>query len=279
MPENHPYLRLKFAQQLFQKPPGELAVAQAQRVEAIVARQVAMEARILATREAAQVSVAPSSLQEALAQIRGRYASDAEYLADLAKSQLDPARLAHAIACELKIAAVLDRVAGEGDEVGETDVEIYYLLHRDRFLRPESRTFRHILVTINEDLPGSDRASARDRINAIRERVVKSPTRFGEQALKHSECPTALSHGQLGTVKRGQLFAELETVAFALPPGEISAVVESPLGFHLLQCVAVHAESLLPLDAVRSAIRERISESRRRASQKAWIGRLLADAA
>lgn len=279
MPENHPYLRLKFAQQLFQKPPGELAAAQAQRVEAIVARQVVMEERILATREAAQVSVAPSSLEDALAQIRGRYAGEAEYLADLAKSQLDPARLAQAIACELKVAAVLDRVAGQGDEVGETDVEIYYLLHRDRFLRPESRSLRHILVTINEGLPGSDRASARDRINAIRERVVKSPARFGEQALKHSECPTALSNGQLGTVKRGQLFAELETVAFALSSGEISAVVESPLGFHLLQCVAVHAESLLPLDAVCSAIRERISESRRRASQKAWITRLLGEAA
>ena len=279
MSENHPYLRLKFAQQLFQKPPGELDAAQRRRVEAIVARQVAMEERILATREAAQVTVASSSHEEALAQIRCRYSSEDEYLADLEKSELDPARLAQAIARELKVAAVLDRVAGLCDEVGDTDVEIYYLLHRDRFRRPENRTLRHILVTINDALPGSDRASARDKIDAIRQRLAKSPGRFGEQALKHSECPTALSSGQLGTVKRGQLFAELEAVAFALSPGEISAVVESPLGFHLLQCVAVEAESLLPLDSVRSAIRERISESRRRASQKAWIGRLQADAA
>lgn len=279
MPENHPYPRLKLAHQLFQKAPGELDGEQRRHVEAIVARQVRMEERILATREAAQVTVSPSARDEALAQIRGRYASAAEFSADLEKSGLDRAALAQAIARELKVAAVLDRVAGCSDEVSDTDVEIYYLMHRDRFLRPENRTLRHILVTINDGLPGSDRASARDKIDAIRERLVKSPTRFGEQALKHSECPTALSHGQLGAVKRGQLFAELETVAFALSPGEISGVVESPLGFHLLQCVAVEADSLLPLESVRSAIRERIAQSRRRASQKAWIGRLLADAA
>ena len=279
MPESHPYPRLKLAQQLFQKAPGELDAEQRQRVEAIVARQVKMEARILATREAAQVSISRSSLEDALAQIRCRYASEAEFLADLEKSELDPDRLAQAIARELRVAAVLDRVAGQCDEVGDTDVEIYYLMHRDRFLRPENRSLRHILVTINDGLPGSDRRSARDKIDAIRERLMKSPKRFGEQALKHSECPTALSSGQLGTIKRGQLFAELEAVAFALSPGEISAVAESPLGFHLLQCVAVEAESLLPLDSVRSAIRERISESRRRASQKAWIGSLLGEAA
>ncbi|MBS1228448.1 MAG: Foldase protein PrsA [Proteobacteria bacterium] len=279
MPENHPYLTLKLAQQLFQRAPGELDAEQRQRVDAIVARQVRMEERILATPEAAQVSVSPSALEEALAQIRCRYASEAEFLADLEKSELDPDRLAQAIACELKVAAVLDRVAGQNDDVGDTDVEIYYLVHRDRFRRPENRTLRHILVTINDTLPGSDRVSARDRIDAIGKRLVKSPGRFGEQALKHSECPTALSNGQLGTVKRGQLFAELEAVAFALSPGEISAVVESPLGFHLLQCVAVEAESLLPLESVRSAIRERIAESRRRASQKSWIARLLGEAA
>ena len=279
MPENHPYQWLKLAQQLFKKAPAELDAEQRQRVGSLVARQLRMEERILATREAAQVTVSSSARGQALAQIRDRYASEAEFLADLERSKLDLAGLAQAIASELKVAAVLDRVAGQSDEVSDTDVEIYYLMHRDRFLRPENRSLRHILVTINDGLPGNDRASARDKIDAISQRLVKSPKRFGEQALKHSECPTALSNGQLGTVKRGQLFAELEAVAFALSPGEISGVVESPLGFHLLQCIAVEADSLLPLDTVRQAIRERISESRRRASQKAWIGRLMANAA
>jgi peptidyl-prolyl cis-trans isomerase C len=268
------YPTLKLAQELFQKTPRELGAAQRQRVDAIVARQIAMERRILASSEAAQVVLPPSSAAEGLAEIRGRYASEAEFVADLDASELDPATLELAIARQLKVDAVLERVAGQVAEVSDIDVEIYYLMHRERFFRPENRTLRHILVTINDDLAGSDRASARDKIEAIRERLRRSPKRFGEQALKHSECPTALSSGRLGVIKRGQLFPELEAVAFELSPGAISCVVESPLGFHILQCVASEAECLMPLDSVHDAIRGRISESRRRACQKAWIGAL-----
>jgi peptidyl-prolyl cis-trans isomerase C len=270
------YPTLKLAQEMFQKTPRELSVAQRQRVDAIVARQLKMERRILASPEAAQVTLPPSSVARALVEIRGRYAGEDEFLADLEKSELDPASLEAAIARQLKVEAVLERVAGQIAEVSDTDVEIYYLMHRERFFRPENRTLRHILVTINDDLAGSDRVSARVKIDAIRERLRRAPKRFGEQALKHSECPTALSSGRLGTIKRGQLFPELEAAAFALAPGALSAVVESPLGFHILQCVASEAECLLPLASVHEAIRGRIGEARRRACQKAWIGRLVA---
>jgi len=274
MSEANPYLRLKLAQQLFQKPPGNLAPDERQRVDQIAARQLKIEQRILATLEAAQVILPASSLQQAVAEIRGRYATDTEYLADLESSGLDPTSLTEAIERDLKVEAVLDRVGSQIAEVSDNDVEIYYLMHRERFRRPENRTLRHILVTINEDLPGSDRGTALDKIEAIRERLQKAPKRFGEQALKHSECPTAMNGGLLGIVKRGQLFPELEDAAFDLSPGEVSEVLESPLGFHVLQCVAIEADSELQLGSVREKIRERITDSRRKAGQKAWIAGL-----
>jgi peptidyl-prolyl cis-trans isomerase C len=274
MSETNPYLRLKLAQQLFQKTPGNLEPDERQRVDQIAARQLKIEQRILSTLEAAQVILPESSLQQAVAEIRGRYSSDAEYLADLETSGLDPTSLTQAIERDLKVEAVLDRVGSQIAEVSDNDVEIYYLMHRERFRRPENRTLRHILVTINEDLPGSDRVTALDKIEAIRDRLQKAPKRFGEQALKHSECPTAMNGGLLGIVKRGQLFPELEDAAFDLSPGEVSEVLESPLGFHVLQCVAIEADSELQLGSVRAKIRERITDSRRKAGQKAWIAGL-----
>lgn len=274
MSESHPYLTLKLAQELFQKPPCKLEPAERQRVEEVVARQLKIEQRILSTLEAAQVILPASSLDQAVAQIRGRYSSKKEYLADLDRSGLDPGRLSAAIERDLKVDAVLERVASQVAEVNETDVEIFYLLHRERFHRPENRTLRHILVTINDSLQGSERPMARHKIDAIHARLLKSPERFAEQALKHSECPTAMNGGLLGTLKRDQLYAELEPVAFALAPGELSEVVESPMGFHILHCVAIEAAGELPLASVRGKIRKHISESRRRASQKAWIAGL-----
>ncbi len=274
MSESHPYLTLKLAQELFQKPPCNLEPKERRRVEEVVARQLKIEQRILSTREAAQVILPASSLEQAVAQIRGRYSSKKEYLADLDRSGLDPGRLSAAIERDLKVDAVLDCVASQVPEVNETDVEIFYLLHRERFHRPENRTLRHILVTINDSLSGSERTTARNRIDALHARLLKSPERFAEQALKYSECPTAMNGGLLGTLKRDQLYTELEPVAFALAPGELSDVVESPMGFHILHCVAIEAACELPLASVRGKIRKHISESRRRASQKSWIAGL-----
>ena len=274
MPESHPYLTLKLAQELFHKPPGNLEPAERQRVDKVVARQLQIERRILATPEAAQVVLPASSLDQTVAEIRNRYPTEEEYRADLEKSGLDPARLAAAIGRDLKVDAVLDRVASLAAAGGDTDVEIFYLMQRERFRRPENRTLRHILVTINDSLPGSERAAARTKIDAIRARLLKSPGRFAEQALKHSECPTAMNGGLLGTLKRGQLYPELEPAAFALAPGELSQVVESPLGFHIIHCVAVEAACEVPLATVREKIRAHLADSRRRASQKAWIAGL-----
>ena len=279
VPELHtsvlpPYLTLKLAQALFQKAPENLEPDERQRVDRAVERQFRIEQRIHATLEAAQVILPQSSLDQAIAEIRGRYLSEEEFLADLNTLALDPASLATAIERDLKVDAVLDCIASKVAEVSETDVEIFYLMHRDRFRRPENRTLRHILVTINESLPGSDRPTARHKIDGIRARLIKSPERFSEQAIKHSECPTAMNSGMLGTLKRGQLFPELEPAAFSLPLGALSEVLESPLGFHLMHCVAIEEACELPLVAVREKIRDQLMQSRRRVRQKAWISGL-----
>ena len=273
------YLRLKVAQQLFQKTPDRLESHEAARIDTLVARQLAIEERVLASPEAAALVLGDTAVGRAVGEIRGRYASDDEFCSDMATQGLDAAGLARAIERELRVEAVLERVSDGQAGVSDTDVELYYLMHRESFRRPEKRCLRHILVTINDALAGSERTSAQARIAAIRRRLGKAPGRFGEQAQMHSECPTALDGGRLGTLGRGQLYPELDAVAFELAPGEISPVVESPLGFHLLQCLDVEASCELPLDAVREAIRERIVRSRRQAAIKGWIAGLFRQAA
>ena len=274
MPETQPYLMLKLAHELYRKAPENLAPAERQRVDTVVARQLKIERRILATPDAAQVVLPVSSVDQSLGEIRRRYGSEAEFAADLEKSGLSPTALRVAIERDLTVEAVLERVASQAAAVTDTEVEIFYLTHHERFLRPASRTLRHILVTVNDSLAGSERETARARIDEIRERLQKLPERFAEQALKHSECPTAMNGGLLGTVARGQLFPEIEPAAFALRTGELSAVVESPMGFHVIFCEGIEAPNELPLDSVRDKVRQALEDTRRRTTQKAWIASL-----
>lgn len=274
MTEASPYLALKLARELFQKTPQALADEERAKVAAIAARQLEIEGRILATLEAARVVLPPSAVPQTVAEIRGRFGSDAEFREELERSGLDEAELMAAIGRDLRVEAVLDSVARTAPAVTDTDVEIFYLQHAARFRRPEARSLRHILVTINEALPGSGREAARERIEAIRRRLEKDGSRFAEQALKHSECPTAMNGGLLGAVPRGQLYPELEAVAFALEAGAMSGVVETAMGFHLVLCESIRPERCAPLAEVRERLRGYIADSRRAAVQKAWIAAL-----
>jgi peptidylprolyl isomerase/peptidyl-prolyl cis-trans isomerase C len=77
--------------------------------------------------------------------------------------------------------------------------------------------------------------------------------------------------GMLGVVKRQQLYVELEPAAFALSAGEISAVLESPIGLHILRCDEILPSGMLPFSEVKEKIVERLSDKRRREAQRDWI--------
>lgn len=272
--QNGAYLTLKISRELFHKSPEGLAPEERRKVDTVARRQRELETLILGTPEAAQVMLPESSVQNSLMEIRARYGSDDEYQADLERIGLGADTLRREIERDLTVEAVLERVGSHAATVSETDVEIFYFMHKDRFTKPETRVLRHILVTINDAMPGNERDAARAKIEAIRARLLKDPGRFEEQALKHSECPTAMNGGLLGTVPRGQLYAELEPVAFALVTGELSAVAESPIGFHILRCDRIEPGHTLTLNQSRDRIRSHLGDQRRRICQKSWINGL-----
>jgi nitrogen fixation protein NifM len=187
---------------------------------------------------------------------------------------LSVAQYADALAREMKVDAILEKVASRSVKVSDVDADLYYQFHLDEFNRPEIRRARHILVTVNDSLPGNERETARIRIDEIAARLAKDPKRFEEQALKHSECPTAMQGGLLGDVARGKLYPELEEVLFALPPLTLSEVIETELGFHILRCDEVIPAGPVPLTQVRGKVREMLEARRRRICQNAWIKNL-----
>lgn len=268
---NNAYLFLKTAHSLYGKGPIALDQQERAKVESLAAKQYDIERRVLGSNEARAVVVPPVTLESAWREIRSRYASDEEFNEDLASNRLTTAAFLAALERELKVEAVLEKVGSRAATVNDLDVELYYHYHGEQMLRPETRIARHILVTINPELAENTRTAATARIMAIAKRLAKDPQRFEEQAMKHSECPTALQGGLLGEVRKGQLYSELETVLFTLAPMHISDVVESTLGLHLLRCDSIEPAGKLRLDQVREKIRELLVSRRKRICQNAWL--------
>jgi len=273
------YRSIKLAAQLFGRPLESLTPAELHRVTSVAARQQEIEALILETPEAVSVMLPAASIDAGLMQIRRRYADDGEYHAELERLGLDASSLRQAVARDLVVEAVLEKVAAGLAAVSDTDVEIFWYLHQQRFRHRETRVLRHLLVTINEGLTGNERQAARARIDAIHARLLKEPQRFAEQALKHSECPTAVHGGLLGRVPRGQLYPQLDAVAFTLAEGMLSEVIESELGYHLVRCEAIQHERQLSFAEARQTIREHLEGQQQALCQKAWIKALRRQAA
>jgi len=269
-----PYLTLKLALQLYQKNPDVLAPDERKRVDSVAAKQRQLEALILATPEASRVVLPESSIKSSLAEIRKRYPNEDDFHADLDRIGLTETALREAVERDLTVESVLEKVAARAASVSDTDVEIFYFMHKERFTKPASRTLRHILISINPDYKENDRDSALKRLQGIRARLLKDPSRFEEQALKHSECPTAMNGGLLGDVTPGQLYAELEPAAFALKKGELSEVVESPVGFHIIRCDDLNEAHTLSLAEARERVHKHLLEQRQRICQKSWINSL-----
>lgn len=269
------YYLLKVAHEQFGRAPGELSSDQLQQAGRIIGHQLRIEDAVLRSREASGVVIPPEQIEDAWAQILARY-EDAEAMRQaLADQGLDASGLRAMLARELKVEAVLDRVCASLPTISDTDVSLYYFSHVERFFRPETRKARHILVTINDDFPENSRDAARARVEGIAGGLRGQSERFAEQAMKHSECPTSLQGGLLGEVKAGTLYPELDACLFELGPGELSGVIESPMGFHLMLCEQVTPASQVPLEDVLPRLRDRLQDRQRKTRQREWLESLL----
>lgn len=269
------YLALKAAQKIYGKAPAALQPDESERVLNMAQKQHQLEARVLAAPEARDAMVPASTLDLAMQEIRGRYQNEDEFSDDMARNGLDEASFASALEREMKVEAILEKVGTRAESVSDMDVELYYQYHPEQFRRPETRLARHILITLNDTIPENTREAALKRISEIAARLAKEPQRFEEQALKHSECPTALDGGKLGDLPRGKLFPELDAALFGLNAGEVSGVIESELGFHVLRCDAVTVAGVLGFADAKQHIRKLLEQKRKRVYQQAWIKQLL----
>ncbi|MBF6647493.1 nitrogen fixation protein NifM [Methylobacter sp. BlB1] len=269
-----PYALLRASLALFRKAPDKLDPAQLQQAEAQARNEYRLESRVLNAPEAAGVIIPEREWQAAYQEIRDRYEDESAFLRELAKNRLTEETLRAALYRQCKVNAVLEKIAARSPEVSEVEIGIYYHLHAEQFNRPELREVSHIFISINPDFPENTRENAWDRIQDVRARLLKKPHKFAELALKYSECPTSLNGGTLGKVPRGKLYPELDAVLFSMKAGEVSQVLESEIGFHVLLCKQIHRAETISLKNATPKIRQLMKERYRRNCQRAWLASL-----
>jgi peptidyl-prolyl cis-trans isomerase D len=141
------------------------------------------------------------------------------------------------------------------DTIQITDAQIqdYYNAHRDEYRTPERVKARHILLS-TANKPKEEVPKIQAQAEALLKQI-KAGGDFAELAKKNSQDPgSAQKGGDLGWVSRGQMVKPFEDAAFALKPNEISNVITTEYGFHIIQVQERQPAHLQTLDEVKPAI-------------------------
>ena len=156
----------------------------------------------------------------------------------------------------------------KGIPVLDEDLRKYYAENISRYTTAEERRVRHILINAAKDAAPDVKQKAKARAEALLAEVRKAPASFAEVARKNSEDPgSAANGGDLEFFGRGAMVKPFEDAAFAMKPGETSAVIETDFGYHVLRLEAVRGGDKQPFEAVRSTIED---EVRQQLAIKRW---------
>ena len=152
---------------------------------------------------------------------------------------------------------VLDlQAVRDGIELNEADLQTYYKENAARLTdEKEERRARHILLNAPRSMSAEEREAVKAKAQGIADELKKDPSRFADVAKAESQdTGSAVSGGDLGFFGRGAMVPEFEQVAFTLKNGEVSDVVESEFGYHVIQVTDVKEPKVPSFESVREKI-------------------------
>ena len=160
----------------------------------------------------------------------------------------------------------LDALA-RAEKIDEADLRKAYEDTKSRFVSPEERRASHILIKADKDTSADERNKAKARAEALAVEARKNPAGFAELARKNSADGSAAQGGDLDFFGRGAMVKPFEDTAFALKPGEVSGVVETEFGYHVIMVTGQRGGQGKSFEEVRAEVEAALRKSK---AQKRW---------
>lgn len=165
---------------------------------------------------------------------------------------------------------IKSRVAVSDEEIGA-----YYRKHREDYEGKETVRIRQILLPLPKEDDPAEKAKIRADAEAIHKSLLSGEP-FELLSARYSQGSAAAAGGDIGYIEKGMILHEVEEVAFSLPLNQISGVIESPVGFHLIQVIDRRGGGIKSIESVREEIREKIDQGKMEKKFDEWMGALRA---
>jgi peptidyl-prolyl cis-trans isomerase C len=235
--------------------------------------------KLLAQESAARkVAVPDAELDARIAQVKSQFPNEQAFTAALAERQMTPDKLRSEFKQQMLAMKLLETDIGPSISVTEADITGFYQKNPDRFKEPEAIHVAHILFRIPDKADAATKAKVKTEAEGVLAKVKKGADFAGLAKQYSQDQGSAANGGDLGFVPRGQTVPAFEQAAFALKPGQLSDLVESPFGFHIIKALAFRAGRSVPLAEVRPQVENFLKEQQKQEKTAAYIDKLKAKA-
>ncbi|MFW5684852.1 MAG: peptidylprolyl isomerase [Spirochaetota bacterium] len=248
--------RMRFAQQGQQVSEAEMEAFRTEILDQLIAEELLYQEALRQDIEA------PSDAIEAqYQQMRSQFPTDEQWQQALQTNNTTEEELRVQVERNALIQQLIEQAVGETTPVTDEEVQAFYDENPQFFAQDEQVAARHILIS-TEELEGDEAIEeARGRAEAVRQELLEGAD-FAELARERSEGPSGPRGGELGTFGRGQMVAPFEEAAFSLEEGEISEVVQTQFGFHVIQVTEKIESGNVPVEQVTPNIRQYLGQQR-----------------
>lgn len=223
------------------------------------------------------IKITDQAIDEQLAAIKKRLHGEEGYKNALNAMKLTEDEVKTQITRGLAIRELINQEIMNKITISDDESKAFYDANPQFFKQPEQVKASHILIKVEADATDAQKAEARKKIDEVRQKV-KSGGDFAELAKEYSEGPSNVRGGDLGYFSRGQMVKPFEDAAFALQIDEVSDVVETRFGYHLIKVYDKKPEQIVAYAEVKEKLGQRLKQEKAEKEAGRYIEQLKKDA-
>lgn len=223
----------------------------------------------------AGVVVDKARVDRELESYRKNFPGAKEFAAALAQAGTSEAELRKQIGSNHAIQDFIEARFKGKTPVSEQEAKEYYNKNKSHFAQPETVRASHILLLSKEGEAKADRARKRERLVQIR-KELQGGADFATLAGRVSDCPSKAQGGDLGVFGRGQMVKPFERAVFSMTPGELSDIVETEFGYHLIKLEEKKPARTIGFEEAKEQISNFIAQEKMNENIEAYLTALRA---
>ncbi len=207
------------------------------------------------------ITIKKEDVDKQIADLKKKFPSEKDFDDTLKKMHLTKESLRTQVEEGMAIQELIDKEFMQKTVVTDAEAKKYYDEHPDLFKQPEKVRASHILIKVSQNASKEEKAKARKKLQDIQKKLRKGED-FAKLAKEYSEGPSGVNGGDLGYFTKGQMVQPFEKAAFALKPGQVSDIVETRYGYHLIKVVDKKPETTLAFKDVKNQLQELLKQEK-----------------